>query len=231
MRRYSRLLSVEERKHKRRAFVYGFLSLLLLLAFIFYGLPSVAKLSTLLADLRPKEQEEQDKNVPAKPRLLTQFTATNSATLTIVGIDQAGVEVIIFQNGKDLGSVKTNETGSFEKEIRLSEGSNKFVTRAKNEKGTESENSETLEIILDTIPPEITITEPTGTDFTEENIAIKGNVDEEAEVYINDKIALTDDQNNFSQSVTLTSGGNKITVRAVDKAGNQTLEELTFNRS
>lgn len=231
MRRYSRLLSVEERKHKRRAFVYGFLSIFLLLVFIFYGLPSVAKLSTLLADLRPKEQEEADKNAPAKPRFLTQPTATNSATLTIVGIDQAGVEVSIFQNGKDLGAVRTSETGSFQKEVRLSEGSNKFVTRAKNEKGTESENSDILEIILDTIPPEITITEPTQTDFTEEKITVKGNIDEEAEVYINDKIVLTDEQNAFIQSVTLTPGENKITARAVDKAGNETLEELILNRS
>lgn len=230
MRRYSRLLSVEERKHKRRAFVYGFLSILLFLAFIFYGLPAVAKFSTFFADLRPKE-EEQDKNAPAKPRFLTQLTATNSATLALVGIDQAGVEVSIFQNGKGLGATRTNETGSFQKEVKLTEGSNKFIARAKNEGGTESENSDTLDIILDTIPPEIAITEPTGTYFTEEKITIKGNVDEEAEVYVNDKIVLVDDQNNFTQSISLGPGENKIVVRAVDKAGNETLEELILNRS
>lgn len=230
MRRYSRLLSVEERKHKRRAFIYGFLSLILFLIFIFYGLPTVSKLSTFLIDLRPKGQEEQDKTAPAKPRFLTQPIATNSATLTLVGIDQAGIEVIIFQNGKDLGGVQTNETGSFEKEVRLAEGDNKFIARARNEKGNESENSDALDIVLDRIPPEITITEPTQTDFTEEKTTIKGGVDEEAEVFINDKIVLLDNQNNFSQSISLSPGENKVVVRAIDKAGNQTLEELTLNR-
>lgn len=231
MRRYSRLINVEEKRHRRRAFIYGFLSILILLAFIFYGLPTVASLSALLADFRPKTQDPADKTAPAKPRFLTQPTATNSAALTIVGIDQAEVNVSIFQNGRDLGSSRTNDTGSFEKEVKLIEGTNKFIARAKNDKGNESQNSESLEIILDTSPPEITINEPKQNNVTDEKITIKGEIDEDAEVYINDKIIETDDQNAFSQSVSLNVGENKVIVKAIDKAGNATEHELVLTRS
>lgn len=231
MRRYSRLANVEERRHKKKAFIYAFLSFLILMAFIFYGLPTVAKFSTVLTDLRPKTADESDKIPPARPRFLTQSLATNSATLTLRGINQVGTEIFLFQNGKELGSVKTNDTGSFEKEIKLIQGNNKLVARAKNEKGVESQNSDTLEIILDISPPDITITEPKDTSFTEERVTIKGEIDEEAEVYINDKIIVLDDQNAFSQSVNLSSGDNNIVIRAVDKAGNETKLELTYNRS
>lgn len=231
MRRYSRLLSVEERRHRRKAFIYGLLSLLILFAFLFYGLPTIASLSAILGDFRPKSVDETDKKPPAKPRFLTQSVATNNATLILSGIDQAGVEVALFQNGKDLGIVKTTDTGSFEKLVKLTEGNNKFTARAKNDKGVESQNSDTLEIILDTSPPEIIITEPTGKNFTEEKITIKGEVDEDAEVSVNDKIVVLDEQNSFSASVTLKSGENNIVIKAVDKASNEATLELSLVRS
>ncbi|MBI3289960.1 hypothetical protein HYZ78_01025 [Candidatus Microgenomates bacterium] len=230
MRRYSRLLSVEERKHKRRAFVYAILAFLIFLAFIFYGLPTVAKLSANLSDLRPPA-EDSDKTRPAKPRFTTSETATNSATLTLSGVDQSGVDVTIFQNGRDLGSIRANDTGSFEKEVQLTQGVNRFTARAKNEKGVEGENSETLIITLDTSPPVISITEPTDKIFTEEKVTLKGEVDEESEIYVNDKTVVIDDQNSFSTNISLTSGENKIIIKAIDKAGNESTFELVLTRS
>ena len=231
MRRYSRLLSVEEKKHKRRALVYGVLSILLLLAFIFYGLPAVAKFSTVLSDLRPKSAEESDKTPPAKPRFLTQMTATNSAVLVLSGVDQPDTDISLFQNGKELASAKTSKEGTFKADVKLFEGKNSFLARAKNENGVESQNSETLEIILDTSLPEITITEPKSTTFTEDKITIKGSIDEEADIYINDRTVVLDDQNVFSQTINLSEGENKVTIKAIDHAGNENSKELIFTRS
>ncbi|MGB6881971.1 MAG: hypothetical protein WBD86_01580, partial [Microgenomates group bacterium] len=70
-RRYSRLARTEERKNIKRAALFGLLTLISILVFIFLGLPAVAKFAAFLTDLRKSTVpiEINDTTPPVPPIL------------------------------------------------------------------------------------------------------------------------------------------------------------------
>ncbi len=236
MRRYSRLLTVEERKHRRRAALYTFLTIALFVLLIFFGIPTVARLGAFISDLRnsTSQANKNDTTPPPIPRFSTLELATNSATLIISGTSEANSEVTLFRNGGELGKVTADESALFQKGITLLEGENTFVARAKDEAGNESQNSEPLSVTLDTTPPEIAITEPQTTNFSgksQETVTIRGWVNEEAQISVNDRLVTQDAENNFSTQIKLSPGENKFIIKAMDEAGNSTEKELILTFS
>ena len=236
MRRYSRLLTVEERKHRRRAALYTLLTIALFVILIFFGLPTVALLGAFISDLRNSTSQESKNDTipPTIPRFSTSEIATNSATLIISGTSEAQSEVTLFRNGGELRKVDADESALFQMEVTLFEGENTFVARAKDEAGNESQNSESLSITLDTMPPEITITEPQTTEFSgksQETVTILGSVNEEAQISVNDRLVTQDAENNFSTQIKLSPGENKFIIKTVDTAGNSAEEELNLTFS
>ena len=60
-----------------------------------------------------------------------------------------------------------------------------------------------------------------------QNISVSGATDPGDSVSVNDRLAIVDKDGNFSYSLDLNSGDNKIKVVSSDPAGNQTTKELT----
>lgn len=233
MRKYSRLLTVEEKRNRRKAVFYVFLTIILFLIFIFFGISSLAKLSSFIGGFQENNATvDNDELPPSKPRFLTTVVATNSATLLITGSSEPKVEIIISQNGKELERVLANDQGLFERKIVLLEGENQFIALARDQEENKSQNSDPIYITFDNTAPEISITEPQVYQFNgekEQTITIKGKISEEAQILINDRIVPLGEEYNFSISIKLSNGENKFIIKAIDRAGNRTEKELLLN--
>lgn len=83
-----------------------------------------------------------------------------------------------------------------------------------------------LQIYKFQTPPEITILEPLdGAEVNEESVTVKGEVDNNTVIEINDKPVETNDDGSFEKEIELKEGSNLITVRA-KKNKNNTLEAV-----
>lgn len=234
MRKYSRLVSLQEKKHKRSAFFWAFLSIFLFLGLIFWGIPTLAKISVLFSDLKNNGAVniQKDNIVPGPPLFSNQEIATNSARLTLSGTAEAKAKVILDHNGRQK-EINVNDDGSFSADIILLEGENTFTAKVRDEAGNESQESKKLAVIFDNTAPEIEIIEPKdGQAFqgsSEQIIPIKGKTNEDAQVTINGRLTTSLGENEFALQTKLTEGNNTFTIQAKDPAGNTTEKTLSIS--
>lgn len=237
MRKYSRLVSIEERKARRQTILFFLGAAILLFILVFFGLPTLAQIAAFLADLRrgTTPVSVSDTIPPAPPRFFQTPTATNSARLVLTGTAEAGSLVSIFQDAKQLEEIVSGDDGIFQKEVTLLEGENIFWAKTKDSAGNESQESERLTLVFDKQPPELKVTEPAaGASFSGEqqkNLTIRGKTEAGAAVTVNERLAIVDSDGNFSYRVTLNPGANEFKILAVDQAGNQKelLLQVTFS--
>jgi len=234
MRKYSRLITTEERKNKRTALILFSASIFLILILAFFGIQVFGKISSFLIDLKQKNTSSKDTSKdtisPPPPRILLTTSATNSAKFAVTGFAEPSTKVKIFDNEKETGETDTKDDGTFQMELTLQEGDNILKAKAFDQSGNESSPSFAVKILFDKTPPNLKIEYPQSgqTFFGEKNriITIKGSSEDGAEVRINERLAIIDPQGNFSYQATLSNGENKFTVTAKDPAGNQTSSEL-----
>lgn len=232
-RNYSRLASVEERKNLRKAFLYIILSVILGIFLIYFGLPLLAKFTGFVTQFKKTSltADKNDTTPPAPPRFENVPDATNSEKLELKGISESGSTVFLLLNGKE-NEILADKQGNFSISSTLIKGKNTFSAYTKDASGNQSITSETFEIVFDNEAPKIEIFSPVdGTSFfgaKQRQITIKGKVDEEADVTINNRVVAVDDDNNFSYTTTLSEGENKFTVHTKDPAGNEAVEELSI---
>lgn len=215
---------------KRRSFFWqiilsvsvGFLLFLLLLLL---GLPLLAKLSLLLEKIRSGEEASIviDHTPPFPPQLESQFTATNSARLTLQGISEPGSTVKLYLNDKVLEKILVGKDGTFTKRVALVEGENKITAKAVDQGGNESAFSNSLLIFYKKRAPLLEIEFPPEEELQTEDkeIEIKGKTDPEVNLTINDRFVRVKSNGSFSFLVSLSEGENLIKIVATDQAGNQ----------
>jgi len=232
MRRYSRLNRLEESKNKRTAFVFGGLTLLLIIFLIFFGVPTIAKFGAFIADIKNSEEpvEILDKTPPAPPQIDQPPEFTNKLSIQMTGSAEPGSTVTFFLNNKQKETV-VGEDGQFSIPFPLNKGENKVYATARDKAGNESTSSKVYTITFDNKISELTVLEPvTGAIFTgksEQSIVVKGIVDTGATVTVNSRLAVVDPQGNFSANIILTEGSNSIEIKAEDEAQNQFQKTIT----
>jgi len=232
-RRYSRLARTEERQSIRRAIFFTFLTIVSIFAFIFLGLPVLAKFAGFLTDLKKSGLpiERNDTTPPAPPRLESLPEYTNEFSVEIKGTTEAGATLTLFLNG-DEEEVVVNKDGDFNFTFKLDKGENTVSVKARDAAGNESQETDTYKIIFDNEPPELEITSPEdGKEFygsKERQVSINGKTEESASVTINDRIVAVDASGNFTFVTTLSEGENGFTIKTEDKAGNSTEASLTL---
>jgi hypothetical protein len=128
---------------------------------------------------------------------------------TITGASNATI------NGQDL---QIGSGGAFSETIRLGEGLNEILIRARDIAG--NTNAATCRVFLDTTI-QLNITSPAdGVQVNSSSIVITGRTDSDAVITIGD-LSVKNLAGNFSQAVPLAEGLNKVTVSSVDLAGNR----------
>jgi len=234
-RKFSRLTRKQESKSIKLAFFYGFLTFLLALGVVFFGIPLLIKLAVFLGNVRSSSLpvETQDQVPPSPPIFTTNFEATSSSRMTLAGYAEPGSSVLISLNGLQKEEIVADSEGLFKTEMNLSQGANKIEAMAKDQAGNESAPSNQLEITFDNEPPELELTFPEEERATvhEEKINLTGNTEPEATLSINEKLVIIGREGNFEYPISLKEGDNEISLNVEDRAGNKTEKMVTINYS
>lgn len=233
-RRYSRLSRREGKRYARQSLLLTFLTLFLLVALLFWGIPSLVKLAIFLSDLRSSTQpiSGQDTIPPAPPVVQPTYDATNSAIIRIQGFAEEGSSVILSINNADAYEVLVETNGEFLfNNIRLNPGENRILARAIDASGNESLKSSPLNVLYDSSPPELTVESPSdGASYfgaSEKNIKVRGSSEPGSTVQINGSFVILSYEGRFEYTLSLDAGENIISIVARDKAGNETVEIRT----
>lgn len=230
----SRLARRESKRLMRQSVLFFFLTIALVGAIIFWGIPAMVRLAGFLGDLRSSSQpiEDLDTIAPFAPQISVSYEATASARIDVNGYAEAGTTVTLFDDGNKVSEVVVNEEGEFAfLDIKLKKGSNNFVVQSVDAAGNESPLSKPRVVVFDNEDPLLEIESPNLNDeeirSEEKLFNVSGKTDDDTvTVYIKDRLARVDSEGGFSGQVSLDEGDNEIKVRAVDVAGNET--EVSF---
>ncbi len=235
-KRFSLLTRKEEKRNFRKAFLYGFLTILLGMALFFLGVPALIKMAVFIGSLNSSSTpiERSDNLSPSPPTFKPVFEATNSAELSLYGFAEAESTIKLFLNGKEKEVIADNDGNFTFNEIKLKLGKNEFYAFATDKAGNESNISKRITVFYENEPPELEISSPEdGSTFWEEDkqIDILGKTDPDANLLINDHFVVVNQEGGFSYQISLTEGENEIKVIATDKAGNETERTIKVNYS
>jgi hypothetical protein len=116
----------------------------------------------------------------------------------------------------------------FDELYPLEEGTNEIVIMANDQAGNRV--AKTITVILDTVPPELSVTEPVdGTNTKDAQLTIVGTTEPGATVRINGSV-IPDTDGSFSVPHSLVMGKNTITISSTDGAGNSNIITLNIRR-
>ncbi len=208
-------------------------TLALVILIVFFGLPLVFNLSTIISSFRPKVKVAEDRGIaPTAPRFSQEYTATKSAQIKLNGVADPGITVEIYQDNNLLGTTLAEDNGNFSYEITLNTGQNSFEARAISSSGEKSDRSEIYTINYSNKDPKLDLDNLKDGDTIKANpFNVRGKTDAGNSVTVNDHLAIVGGDGSFSYLLNLNNGDNKLKITAADPAGNQTSKELTVKYS
>ena len=227
----SRRAKTESKKMFRQTVLMFFLSVVIILVFLFVILPLFLK---LVSKQSSGDDSNQDSLVIQTPLISTPITATNSAKLTISGFGQKNTQVYLLLNGSEHQKVTIeDEAGNFDIPIELRAGENRIKLYAENENKEQSNLSSEYLVIYDNEPPSIELESPTDGQKIElrknQLLTIKGTSEPEAKIDLNGRIIRVGKEGLFSTTYQLNEGENKLNFVVTDLAGNTTSVERVVN--
>lgn len=225
----SRLTKRQQKKLVRQTVLIVLAAILLLAGFIFLIVPLLVRLTGMVFD--GGSILESDTIPPQPPVLASPTNATNSATLPISGVGEAGAKAVIVLNGERLADVEIDDEGEFKYRLPLTEGENKLTVFSVDEAENESVRTRDYLIELDTEAPMIEIESPAEGSTVElrrnQLTTIRGKTEPNARVSIDGRLVYANAEGNFSSTYELKEGENKIEIRATDRGGNESEKVLT----
>ena len=151
---------------------------------------------------------------------------TNSAQAVVSHNFSGTQEVSMTLNDK---KETLNVSGKGALSVPLTDGENKLELTYSTAQGLSFEV--TRAIYLDRIAPEIRLYEPLeAKTFAASKLVITGETEGNATLTINDQAVTLKDNGSFAFTVSLNTGENVIRLKAVDPAGNASVQVLTVNR-
>lgn len=229
---YSRRLTIEEKKNKRRAISLIFLTVVILLGIFFYGLPTVVKFTAILTDINQSSQpvEANDTTPPPPPRLESMPIATKEEKIDIRGNTEAGAKVTLFLNDTE-EEILADSSGKFSFNLTLTDGENSISAVSTDSSGNTSQKTEIQTVIFDKKLPELELIKPNDkAEFfgsKQRQVVVEGKTESEVRLQINQRQVVVENDGSFTFATTLSQGQNNFTVVAEDRAGNKT--EKTFS--
>lgn len=224
--------SEQEAKIQKRAILFGFLTLILLVAIALWGIPFLIRFAAFLGEVRQTTESEvtEDKIPPPSPQFSAIPEATNSALINLSGFSEPNSKVKIYLNDQLVAETQADQNGEIQIEkIHLQKGKNVLYAVAIDEARNESEPSEAIEILFDDKPPNLEISSPADNETVyDQKIEIKGETEsDQIKVTVNDHLVLVEKEGKFTYTYELAEGENKINIIAEDPAGNKTEKTLT----
>lgn len=177
---------------------------------------------------------QDDKTPPAPPFLINSLPLFSSGEkIGLSGRAEAGSTLRVFHNENKIKEFVVPETSSFDVDVKLSPGRNDLWATSTDPAGNESTSS-TWKIIYDIEPPALEVGTPAdGASFfgDEKAVNVNGKTEPEAQVNVNDRVAIVNSNGEFSQNIALSEGENTITLIVTDQAENKTEKTLKVTYS
>jgi len=235
-RKLSLLARKEEKRNLRKAFLYGFLTILLGMAIFFLGIPTLIKLAVFVGKINnsPTPTEQTDNISPSPPIFEPTFEATNSASISLSGFAEGESTLKLFFNSEEKEVIVDNDGQFVFNDLKLKEGQNRIYAISIDKAGNESTNSKRISVLYDNKPPELEINQPQdGETIIDDNnkIEVIGRTEGGASILINNHFVVIDSKGNFNYQISLNEGENEIKIISKDKAGNQTEKTIKVNYS
>lgn len=201
---------------------------------LFFGVRLISSTASFVANLvghNTSSSSDSNGPPPTPPRINTPPRYTNQASEKIEGSARPGSDVVIFFNSHRQ-EVVANAEGQFTGAFTLSEGDNTVYAVTIDSSGRQSSSSSVYTITLDKEPPSLEILSPENeqrfSGSRNQNVRISGKTDLEARVSINDRVAVVRGDGTFEMSLNLAEGENAFLVKSVDRAGNQSEQQLVL---
>ena len=234
----SRLSKTTERKTKKQLYVSLFGIAAVIFVLFKFGIPALTNLSLFLSNFSNSSSTPSNQtvtNAVINPPVLNQpFTATNSATISVSGQSLPKQTIQLFVNSAQVGSTTTNTDGTFNfSEVNLTQQQNTIQVKAEVQ-GKTSDFSDSWTVSLLQKAPSLTIDSPHDGDTFDSShptVTVSGKTDPNAKVTVNGFWAIVDASGNYSYTLSLQNGDNKITVVATDAAGNSATQSITVHHS
>lgn len=233
---HSRLARKEEKRNLRSALLFGFLTISLLLALVFFGIPALVNMAGFVSDIKStnKPVEQTDIVPPSSPQINVLPEYTKETSIPLSGFAEPGSTVEIFLNNSPLGTTVTASDGSFTfSRINLSQDKNELYAVSVDETGNKSRLSSVIIVTFDNTAPKLDISEPQDGQkfFTDRKrkIKISGQTEAGVTLTVNERLAIVDQNGNFSVDFSLSDGDNTLKIIATDLAGNQTEKDINVN--
>lgn len=156
------------------------------------------------------------------------------ATLEVVAEEEGALQgVELRDGGNEIGGVERGPHRARLPLTELEDGEHVVAVVLDDEDGEdgEDEDPEVLhewEFAIDTAPPELELTEPSGAVIEGEPLFVAGTTDPGAEVEVGDQTVTSDEDGNFELEYDGSPNG-ALEVRATDTAGNVVEEELSLH--
>jgi len=231
--RVQRLARKEEGDIIKRIVLLSILSVVIIILIFTIGVPLLGGFADLLGRILGNKSlgDSTQSAAPSAPILESLPSATNSATLAVSGFASDGNKVEIFLGASKVGEADV-AAGKFNyQSISLASGENEISVKALSAAGKESDSSVVSKVILDTTAPKLTVDNPTeGQSFSGvSKIVVQGTSDLDAEVLVNGFLAKVGSSGKYEVAIPLLEGENTIEVKAIDNAGNTTVEKVKVN--
>lgn len=226
-RRSSRRLA----QKSRRNFVVSLIIIgLLIYATIQWILPTlISGIGFVNKFVRPVDKNVtsvSDNTSLAPPILNIPFEATNTAQISFKGYATPNSKVAIFIDDEKKDTVSVSENGEFElNNISLVLGSNNISGKTIDENSKESLSSKVIRVIYDNENPILEVSEPEdGKGIQgERKIKISGKTEAGIQLLIDDGQIVVNSEGGFETFRSLNDGENVFTIKALDKALNETV--------
>ena len=228
----SRLERKKDEQITKKTVFMGFLTVLIFVLIVVFGLPLLIKFSIILGNSKSKKDITNENIVPPlAPRLIVPFEATSSSKIKIDGFAEAGAEVKLLKNEQTIGTTEVTVDGNFSfMDIELSDGENNFSAIATKEDSGSSDVSKIVSVVYDPISPELIMSNPSEDSLIVDSadFDIIGKSEKGVSVTINGKVAVVDSEGNFKLKIQLSPGKNNIEIIVKDEALNETKKTISI---
>lgn len=233
----SRLSRTLEQQSKKQLYIFLFSSLVLIAASIFFGPRILDFIGTYMIGSGSDQQATDENKIEfvAPPQFSSIPRASETNVISLSGTTtSSNATVEIFVNNRKEASVEVSKNNTFEfKNIKLQEGQN--ILKGRTIVGDrKSDYTKDYIVIFSKEPPKIEEVSPgDGSEFKrgDQEIRVQGKTEPQNTVTVNNFRAIVDENGNFSYYLRLNEGENKISIKAVNVAGKETVKEITVRFS
>lgn len=224
----SRRVKQEESAALRQSLLFGGGALgMIILAIIF-----IPMLIRFLGGLGGSVDIEDDALPPQTPYFSAPVEATYSAQIVLSGFTTPQATVVVLNNGQETKELVADESGNFSGDVSLQSGENRLTAYAKNGK-LESDISQEYFTVYDNEEPTLELSTPvdgqTIQGKKDQVTTVEGATEPQSKLYLNDRFVIVNSEGKFSTTHRLEVGENTLRFRVIDRAGNETEQEIKVN--